>query len=801
MVTKAGIVAGSLLIYAATAALCFWLVRRWIREVRPLVAILIALAPLLFTGKATVTGGVYAPLDILYLGEPFTSIRDSTGMTTVQSPLLSDVVASMIPWQKALRYSVKNGRFPLWNPLILGGEPLLAVQQSGALHPATWASFLLPLGQGWTLQMSLRLFLAILAGYLFLRELGCRDIAALCGALGWGFSDFFVFWLGYPVSNALGPFPLLLLGLDRLARSPGARSTALTAGALVLIALAGHPETLLFSVAGAGVYFLFALAQSARGQRMRAIGLSAAAGVLALGLTAVQLLPLAEILPQTWEHAIRKEYYAHLPKSVPPVESLRRSAVSLLPYTQGAPGAVLPGGQFGMAGGYAGALLLPLAVCGVASKSPRRWALLTLVVLGAALWARAPAITDALASLPLFDMALTDYFVFLAVFGVCGLAAMGLDRLADGDRVRLFLVSAAIVGASILGLFGILLPRMRALGLSDRFLSGRLALELVPILLAAVLVSRMHNGLSPRVVGGILVVLLAVSRVAEAGGIYRTCPASAFYPHLPVLDPIRRGVPERFVAWGNLLVPNAAAMYEIEDVRGYESLTLWPLVQTYPLWSAQNVWFNRVDDLSRPFLSFLNVRWALAPTGQPLPDGWSRRAGGPGADLLENSRVLPRAFVPRRLWIESDPGRRLEVLEGITDFSERGVLAADPVMPAGRWVENAPARVDLVSYRSGAALSLDVDAEGRCVVATSVPAWPGWKARLDGNILAPLTYNHAFLAFAVPAGRHRLELYYRPDGFARGAAVTLATVTAVCVIAAVAARRRRDEACYRPAPR
>ena len=781
------------MIYASAAALSLWMARRWIRLFSSRIAILIALAPLLFTGKALLTGGVYAPLDILYIGEPYASVRESVGMSTVRSPLLSDVVASMIPWQKAVRYDVKNGRPPLWNPFLLGGEPLLAVQQSAALHPATWVSFLLPLAQGWTLLMSLRLLVAILAGYLFFRELGCGDIPALGGALGWGFSDFLVFWLGYPVSNALGPFPLLLLGLDTLARSPGTRSMAVTTTALVLIVLAGHPETLLFSVAGGGVYFLFALAQSGRGQRLRAIGLSAAAGALALGLTAVQLLPLAEILPQTWEHAIRKEWYAHLPKSVPPVESLRRSATSLLPFIQGDPGAFLRNEHFGFIGAYAGGLLLPLAICGLGSKSPRRWALLTLTLLGTALWARAPAITDALVLLPPFDISVTDYFVFLAVFGTSGLAALGLERLAEARGGRLFLVSAAIIGIAILVLFAAFLPGMRDLTLTDEFVRGRLVLELAPVLLAAILVWRLGRGLSPRVVGVALVALIAASRVAEAGGIYRTCPGSAFYPPLPVLDPIRRGAPERFVAWKHVLVPNAAAMYELEDVRGYESLTLRALVQTYPLWAASDFWFNRVDDLGRPFLSFLNVRWALAPPALPLPEGWSRRASGPGADLLENSRALPRAFVPRLLWIEADPGRRLNVLETITDFGERGVLAADPDLPARRWVDNPAGRVTVVSYRSGASLSLEVEAEGRCVVATSVPAWPGWQARLDGGDLAPLSYNHAFLGFAVPAGRHRLELRYRPDGFMQGVAVTLTTIAAVFVIAAVLARRRRNE--------
>src|SRR5262249_48772215 len=158
---------------------------------------------------------------------------------------------------------------------------------------------------------------------------------------------------------------------------------------------------------------------------------------------------------------------------------------------QGDPGAVLPSGHFGFIGPYAGAILLPLAVCGLSSATSRRWALLTLALLGAALWARAPAITDAVAALPLFDMSLTDYFVFLAVFGTCGLAALGLEQLSGGRSVGLFLVSAAVVGVAVLGLFAGSLPRMRELALTNGFLAGRLVLELAPVLLSAILVWRL----------------------------------------------------------------------------------------------------------------------------------------------------------------------------------------------------------------------------------------------------------------------------------------------------------------------
>ena len=96
-----------------------------------------------------------------------------------------------------------------------------------------------------------------------MRELDCSEIAAFVGALAWAFSDFLVFWLGYSVTNAIGPFPLLALGLLRLARDADRRAAALTAAALVLIVVGGHPEMLLFAVAAGGVWFLFRLRGSA----------------------------------------------------------------------------------------------------------------------------------------------------------------------------------------------------------------------------------------------------------------------------------------------------------------------------------------------------------------------------------------------------------------------------------------------------------------------------------------------------------------------------------------------------------
>ncbi|MFL6200936.1 MAG: YfhO family protein [Thermoanaerobaculia bacterium] len=760
----------SLAVYGGTAAAVLYAAHRWVLALRRGTALLLALAPLLLTGPATLRGAVYAPLDVNFLFEPLTAHRPEAGLVWVQTPLLSDVAFSMIPWQKAVREHVKSGRAPLWNRFVLAGEPLLAVQQSGALHPFTWAGFLLPLAQSWTFQMSARFFLAALSAYLLFRDFGCREAAALLGALGWAFSDFLVFYLGYTVGNAVAPFPLLVLGLTRLVRDADRRAAALTAVALVLITVAGHPESLFFAVTGAGIYFLFLLGFAGAKRRARPLRLALAAGAIALGLTAIQLVPMAEVLPHTWEQALRA-LDADKPKSVAPRESASRAATALVPYAHGESGHGQVDKGFGVPGAYAGAILLPLAVCGLCGRERMRWALLAVGLFGLALWARLVLVTDALAALPLFDIAVLDYFVWLAVFATCALAALGADRLLAGEGRGTFLAGTALALAGIAAVFFAFEPAMRRLDMPPAFLRERLLLALVPLALGIVLAG--WRRASARALAVALLVLLAVPRFLEAREVYPVCSARALSPRLEFLEAIPLGTPVRMVALGEMFVPNVSALYELEDVRGYESMTLRTFVETFPLWATPGSWFNRVDDLDSPFLSFLNVGYAIVPLGYPPPPGWTLRSRDKNADLLSNTRSLPRAFAPAAVRFEAGAGERIELLRSIPDFGRQGVVAG-----AGTaWLPNGSARVEIASYQAQA-MTIDVEAREETIVGTSIPAWPGWKAELDGAAVEPLSYNHAFLGFRVPKGAHRLTLRYRPDGYVLGAAVSLLTLAA-----------------------
>ena len=695
----------------------------------------------------------------------------------------------MLPWRAAVRESVFAGRLPLWNPHLLAGEPLLAVQQPAVLHPGTWIGFLLPMPQAWTFDLTLRVFLALLCAYVFFRGSGASEIAALLGAAAWAFSDLLVFFTGYPVTPSLAPFPLLLLGLARLAKDADRRAAGLTAAALVLVIVAGHPETLLFEVAAGGLFFLFELAGAEPGRRMRAVGLSIVAGALALGLTAVLLIPFLEIMPHTWHHFVRRTGFADSDRSDTLIESLRRITLCFVPHAYGVLGRseVIP--RLSVPAGYAGTLLLPFAFAGLGSRNRRRWIWVGLAILGLTLYARMAGVTELVVALPLFDIAILDYFVFLWIFGVAALAVLGADRLRAGYGTRPFLAGIVAAAAVTLTVTAHRAEGLRNLKLSAGDLRAILLLQIVPLLLALGLALRRSRGSREwgRAPLAFLLALFVLQRGVEEARVYPAAPARAFYPKLPVLDPIPRGEPVRMTALYYGFTPNVAALYGVEDVRGYEAMLYHPFEQTYAQWCVQLPnFYNRVTDPTRPFLSFLNVRYVLSPEGVAVPAGWKVLSEGYGVRLLENPVVLERAFVPRHvLWSKE---QHLWALERIPDFANDGIAGGEDSERRG-WQHNPPSRVRTLAY-TGGTLKLEIDAPGETFVGTSIPRWPGWKLRIDGKRAPHDRFNHAFLGFQSPPGKHEAELVYLPDGFLWGAAISLATLATLLLGAGLARRPR-----------
>jgi len=165
----------------------------------------LAALPLCFTGRALLTGGVYAPIDVAYLFEPLASLASKVGVRSVSNPMLSDVYAQFLPWNAALRWAVAHHEWPLWNPFELCGNVLAAAAQSAPYHPLTLLGVLLPPADALTFAATAGYFLAALGAFLLIRSLGVRESAAFFGAAAWAFSTYVVSFTHTAHGNATGP--------------------------------------------------------------------------------------------------------------------------------------------------------------------------------------------------------------------------------------------------------------------------------------------------------------------------------------------------------------------------------------------------------------------------------------------------------------------------------------------------------------------------------------------------------------------------------------------------------------------
>jgi Bacterial membrane protein YfhO len=797
----------SLALYLLTALALLGLTHRFITPLTKRDAILLTLLPMLFTGRALLTGGVYAPVDLPYLTEPLRDMREALGVPRPHNGILSDLYAQMIPWRKAVQVALAHGEWPLWNPFILSGTVLAAAAQPAAYSPFTLLACLLPVADSLTFSVAITFFIAALGAYLFARELGCRETVALIAAAGWMYSQPIAFFALWSIGASWSFFPLVLLGTRRCVRSPGVRSTALLAVALTLLVLAGHPETAAHAVCVGVVYGLFEfIPRAARDHRnhraegtdgavvpltprfarrklLKPIAAALAAGAIALLLCAIYILPILEAAPQTMEHAFRAGGWREMPHGVPNAEAKARVLADVFPFLHGHRWTRKGTPFMPLDTAAAGSIVLAVAVYAmIRVRSRDSWFFAALAVFGIAARSGWLPLSNAMQKLPLFDLTLNERFSFAAAFALALLAALGVEhavRTADRRFGWMLAAAAAIFagGAVLVERMEVIYETLPEWGVYAYFadVAGLCAAAIAAVLW-------------PRALAPLLLVVLLVQRLAGAGDIYPTVPRRAAYPPIPILEPLR-GIHEPFRVTGraHAFIPGTSALYELEDVRGYEAMTLQRYFNTYPAWCIhQPVWFNRVDDLSRPFLDLLNVRFAIASDRLEPPPWWREVARQRGAKLLENTRVLPRAFLPEQVVLGATEIDALNELPNAADFRQRAWIEA-PIEKHER--DNRVGAVTRVRrHGNGLRFQADMALDGWVVV--SEPAWKGWRLYLDGKRVKHYPANATLLGVFVPKGRHDVRVTYLPEAFVTGRTITFVTIGALIVTMVVIRLRR-----------
>jgi len=207
-----------------------------------------------------------------------------------------DGITQFYPWRLFAAQTWKSGFVPLWNPHQFCGTPFLANGQSAVLYPPNLLFVLLPvkLAFGWS--DILHLIFTGVTAYLFFRQVGeSSRWAATIGAACWQLSTWQISWITLPsFLDTSSWLPLALLTVHQLAKKPSVARASALGLVLALMLLAGHLQITFYCVLLIAAYAIYSIVQNRipLGQWFKAAVVTTALTVL---LTAAQLLPTIEL--------------------------------------------------------------------------------------------------------------------------------------------------------------------------------------------------------------------------------------------------------------------------------------------------------------------------------------------------------------------------------------------------------------------------------------------------------------------------------------------------------------------------
>ncbi|MCX7683224.1 MAG: YfhO family protein [Anaerolineae bacterium] len=705
-----------------------------------------------------------------------------------------DLWGQLYPVWAFVAAQVRRGIFPLWNPLLEAGDPILSEGQFGLFNPLNWPLFLVsPPPRAMVLWRGMMgLLIAGVGMYLYLTRsphLRLTRPAGLVGATAYMLSDPFVTHLGHPqINDVMAWFPWSLLGLDWALAAPSWGQAALGGVPLALMVLGGHGQAALYGLLAAGLYGVgTCLLPAGRGRELplhaRMIRMALAA-LVGFALSAPMTLPGMERLPWTVRTLMPRELRRGY-EFIPPL-----LMDSLAPCFHGCRVEQIWMRMDRVEKAYIGAVALYLALWGVVTRFKRAlpWLGLGVLALLFALGYQAP-LYPLVADWPFFyDSWKTGRAIFVTAFAMAILAGLGSDALIQAVRTRsrrwhlLFPLLLAGFGVALwVATPGLLAPvppgQAQQIALTGLRVASLLAGGL------AVLVGVWLRWRERSALAGVL--LLLVAELVATGALTEAEPA------IPFADPGHEAALaflKRDPGWFRVDTDLSSRQIwspELMQVQGFETvqgsgnpLALYPFEQFY--WAQP----SRVS----PGYRLLGVKYIVVSKGQP-PGGdgiWPVFIEDEAVDIHLNTLALPRVWLVYRT-------------EPVADFEAafRRVQSADFRPEEVAVVENGPrlegkgqGRIDVVRYSPNEVI-LAVRTDAPALLVLSDVYYPGWQAWVDRTAVPIYRADVTFRGVLVPPGEHVVRMRFLPRTFLTGAA--LAAVTMALLL--LGNRRRLPRLC------
>jgi hypothetical protein len=296
-------------------------------------------------------------------------------LTSDSASIQWDAADLHYPFQKYWSDHLRSGSLPLWTPYLFAGYPFMAYPETAVWYPPHWPFFLAGITPRLIeAELALNAFLACLGAFLLIARFVENRWAAVLGGLCYGLSGFFAGHASHiGIFVAAACFPWLLLAFRYALDRAVLLYTVLGGMVGASMILAGYFQTAMYGFLALGLYAMAELYLTPR-RFVRIAGIVAGMLGLAIILSSIQILPTLELLHSSFRG------HSDYSRTAEGVLELRALPTLLVPDWLG----VISDQYTGPADRtqyyfYAGLLLLPLAILGLARTKTRLHALFLIV--------------------------------------------------------------------------------------------------------------------------------------------------------------------------------------------------------------------------------------------------------------------------------------------------------------------------------------------------------------------------------------------------------------------------------------
>jgi hypothetical protein len=689
-----------------------------------------------------------------------------------------DMAYQVLPWYQFQAVSWHRGEFPLWDPHVWAGQPLIGQMQPGAAYPPNWLLFLLPLRDGrinplWlNLDFILTHVLAALFCYWLCRYLGRSRAASVVAGAAFALAGV-VGSTGWPqMLNGAIWIPLVFLFLLRAIRGERTMASAALSGTFLGISfLSGHHQIPTFTALMVAGVWLFEIWR----RRARALKPAAVAALFTLLGSALQTLPAYEYGVRSirwvgsqnavfWGQAVPYLVHQEPAHSLDPVGVLGFLLPNLSPHDT-----------------FVGLTVLVLAFIGIANCfEAREVRMLGLIGAGGLLFALGGfSVFHGLAYLivPLVEKARSPAMAVVIVqFTLAVLAAYGLDAMRRGMFGRWWIPTLVAVGALPWPVLAVVASLRSETSLEYERLA---VLGMVALALAALLYAWKSQRISESAAISLIFVVMLFELGTVVGGNYRHREAPGGF--LAELD--KNGDVVEFLRrqpdLSRVEVDTDAVPYNIGDWDGIDQFRAYLGGMTW------NVAQFEIDRLKggrlAPQLFALNYFLGRRPIRSDQQEIFQGRSG---LKVFRNPEAFPG------FWTVHDAvavqGVQLIARLQAADLRRQVLLTGNaPTLDACPANDEA----SLVERRD-TRMVFDVRMACKGMLIASETFFPGWAASIDGRTAPIYEAYGALRGVVVDTGRHRIEFRYRPMMVYWGAFLTALGIVAALVLALVRRRSR-----------